>query len=163
MEDTEAAMWKSLLHMSPGPTRDALKRDHAIYFASLAILEREAAKISRCTHCGDPAVALCGACNTDFYCNAACQRSDWKRHKTLCNIKDKPIDFVPATSATKPHAVLLLLRKGTFTVHMSKEDMTDYDAYVSAVQAVVPWFEKSTDYAWQHWTSVREAFNPARS
>ncbi|KAJ7226886.1 hypothetical protein GGX14DRAFT_417564 [Mycena pura] len=38
-----------------------------------------------CTVCGDPAKSKCARCGAVRYCDAVCQRDDWKSHKPLCN------------------------------------------------------------------------------
>lgn len=45
-----------------------------------------------CATCGKaPAVpAVCSACKNAVYCDAACQRSDWPRHKLMCAKTHKP-------------------------------------------------------------------------
>ena len=163
MEHQEAAMWKQLKLMEPGESRDFFAKDHKRFLSALAIIERDASRIARCVECGRPSANSCGGCG-DAYCDVSCQRRDWSRHKIECKLssddraKRIASSFVASPTPDKPYSVFILLRKGAFTVQMSKEDMTDYESYVKAVQAVVSSFDKSKDMAWQHWTSVREAF-----
>ena len=40
---------------------------------------------SKCSACGKlSAVAVCVVCKSARYCDKACQRADWRRHKTMC-------------------------------------------------------------------------------
>ena len=38
-----------------------------------------------CRHAGAATMQYCGSCKNAAYCNAECQRSDWKRHKGDCS------------------------------------------------------------------------------
>ncbi|KAJ7226890.1 hypothetical protein GGX14DRAFT_627398 [Mycena pura] len=38
-----------------------------------------------CPVCGDPANSKCSRCGVVRYCDAVCQKDDWKKHKPLCN------------------------------------------------------------------------------
>ncbi|KAF8147737.1 hypothetical protein K438DRAFT_1625856 [Mycena galopus ATCC 62051] len=38
-----------------------------------------------CSICGEPAKQKCSRCGTVRYCNAVCQKEDWKAHRPLCN------------------------------------------------------------------------------
>lgn len=43
------------------------------------------AKLVSCAACGQENVTpCCSACGVMRYCNAACQRADWSRHKPIC-------------------------------------------------------------------------------
>ncbi|KAJ8600503.1 hypothetical protein CTAYLR_010059 [Chrysophaeum taylorii] len=37
-----------------------------------------------CSWCGKPATLRCGRCGLRSYCGAACQRQDWKAHRSAC-------------------------------------------------------------------------------
>jgi hypothetical protein len=39
---------------------------------------------TRCSTCGRDASNMCNACQMHVYCNAACQKADWKEHKQVC-------------------------------------------------------------------------------
>lgn len=55
--------------------------------------------------CGFKTAALnCGRCEGVFYCNAACQKADWKRHKPYC----KPL---AGSAAVSPQ----VLKRGTMS------------------------------------------------
>eukprot|EP01083_Nonionella_stella_P020556 56998_1 len=52
---------------------------------------------SSCTTCNSPnAKSVCSRCKCTYYCNVACQRKDWQRHKNICkslnkkHMKEKP-------------------------------------------------------------------------
>ncbi|KAJ7119644.1 hypothetical protein C8R44DRAFT_706503 [Mycena epipterygia] len=38
-----------------------------------------------CSVCGDPAKQKCSRCGAVRYCDAVCQKEDWKTHRPLCN------------------------------------------------------------------------------
>ncbi|KAJ7280188.1 hypothetical protein C8J57DRAFT_120655 [Mycena rebaudengoi] len=38
-----------------------------------------------CSVCGDPAKQKCSRCSAVRYCDAVCQKEDWKSHRRLCN------------------------------------------------------------------------------
>jgi MYND finger len=38
----------------------------------------------KCQDCGKDGAKKCGGCGEVFYCSRACQRRDWKKHKTAC-------------------------------------------------------------------------------
>nr|GAT49634.1 predicted protein [Mycena chlorophos] len=38
-----------------------------------------------CTVCGEPAKSKCSRCGAVRYCDAVCQKDDWKAHKALCS------------------------------------------------------------------------------
>ncbi|KAJ7915684.1 hypothetical protein B0H13DRAFT_1999818 [Mycena leptocephala] len=38
-----------------------------------------------CTICGEPAKQKCSRCGAVRYCDAVCQKEDWKTHRPLCN------------------------------------------------------------------------------
>ena len=48
--------------------------------------ENMARACDRCYHAGAATMQYCGRCRNAAYCNAECQRSDWKRHKVDCGI-----------------------------------------------------------------------------
>lgn len=54
--------------------------------------------------------------------------------------------------------LVIVIASAPIFVWMTQEDMTDFDAYVKAIQAVKPSFCRHRDMAWQHWTSVRGAW-----
>jgi hypothetical protein len=43
---------------------------------------------NHCGACGKPCRMMrCGCCQKVFYCNAKCQKDDWKKHKRACVAK----------------------------------------------------------------------------
>jgi hypothetical protein len=65
-----------------------------------------------CAHCTKPATLTCSGCkaapvlNGDdvvvHYCNPACQKSDWPRHKSTClRLKDRTTLYRVVTTAQK--------------------------------------------------------------
>jgi hypothetical protein len=40
----------------------------------------------QCVNCNKPAALTCSRCKDSVYCDAACQKADWRAHKTMCNI-----------------------------------------------------------------------------
>ena len=47
-------------------------------------------KDGTCGFCGKaPVWQRCARCRAVFYCDAACQRDDWQRHKSLCQKRQK--------------------------------------------------------------------------
>lgn len=69
-----------------GPTPEQL-RSCRIYrmVERRSKLQREVAGQSSCANCNSSGVsALCTACKDTWYCNADCQRADWKKHKARC-------------------------------------------------------------------------------
>jgi len=49
--------------------------------------------VYHCTVCGIDSYIkkfkLCSECGTTYYCSVECQRSDWKKHKTICGTESK--------------------------------------------------------------------------
>jgi hypothetical protein len=55
---------------------------------------------SRCCACGAlSAASCCEACKAARYCDAACQRADWPRHKTMCKEMAAALVRAPAAVA----------------------------------------------------------------
>ena len=56
-------------------------------------MARYVRKEKHCAHCGnkDPRKPLmkCSACDVTRYCNAECQKEDWKNHKKICKLLRK--------------------------------------------------------------------------
>jgi hypothetical protein len=142
--------------------------EHKRYFQALKAVEIDAVRYSLCAKCHEIATDACGSCKVEFYCGKTCQKADWPRHKLSCGkdaatrAREIAAAFVPAQTAEKPCAVLLMLRKTSVTVHMSKEEMMTYALFVAAIKAVVSDFDEDKEFGWQHWQTVREAWNPYR-
>ena len=49
----------------------------------------------QCGTCGfkGESLSMCGGCNKQPYCSKACQKRDWKRHKSACLLPECPICF----------------------------------------------------------------------
>lgn len=47
-----------------------------------------------CSICKKENVKLCGKCGSIYYCGSACQKIDWKKHKSVCVILSQSIDFI---------------------------------------------------------------------
>ncbi|KAF7361421.1 MYND-type domain-containing protein [Mycena sanguinolenta] len=64
-----------------------------------------------CSVCGEPAKQKCSRCSAVRYCDAVCQKEDWKIHRPLCNSlqggKWQGLTFVPVD---RPSAGLYGLR-----------------------------------------------------
>ncbi|KAJ6510595.1 hypothetical protein C8R45DRAFT_964605 [Mycena sanguinolenta] len=78
------------------------------------LAEEEMAKYNTnngCAVCGEPAKQKCSRCSAVRYCDAVCQKEDWKTHRPLCNSlqggKWQGLTFVPVD---RPSAGLYGLR-----------------------------------------------------
>ena len=40
--------------------------------------------VGTCAICGLDGTKKCGACKAIIYCSVACQKADWKQHKSIC-------------------------------------------------------------------------------
>ena len=47
--------------------------------------------IHLCAYCKNKATKTCGKCLKVKYCDNACQKSDWKNHKTICSESDNGV------------------------------------------------------------------------
>ena len=63
----------------------AAKMGHTVIQAKLAKYN------SCCANCVEAGtnvnLSLCSRCNSTYYCSAACQKQDWKKHKLMCRDK----------------------------------------------------------------------------
>ena len=54
----------------------------------------------KCSECGRPgATSNCSRCKSTFYCNRACQKRHWKKHKKMCK-KKRSANTASATAAS---------------------------------------------------------------
>lgn len=71
-------------------TADREIKDNRKDFASIEIFfGAPAVNPDRCARCGiqsGKALKHCSKCKIVFYCNAECQRADWKNHKMACTV-----------------------------------------------------------------------------
>ena len=175
MEHKEARVWKDLVR-TPKSALDfsAKKMTHAELFEEVRSIQNSLPSfVDTCVVCGEPSQHKCGGCQDEYYCGKACQKLDWKsRHRAVCRKTKKEILEMQAAAITeevrkpctsdKNHAVVVLLRKSHFVVHMNQEQMMDYGLFCAAIKEVAPSFDAARDHGWQHWQTVREAFNPHR-
>ncbi|KAK3651132.1 Tudor domain containing 1 [Elasticomyces elasticus] len=90
----------------------------------------------QCGGCGKAATKKCGRCKNVSYCDMACQRRDWKLHKTFCD----PDLFAGEVRPSPEHRRAILLPESgerpklvwfeaypdpDFTEHMGEHDMYD--------------------------------------
>lgn len=182
LEQAEAWIWKKILIQDvTAPSKEV----HSYLFNGLSRIELLPVHENDsgiCDACGEPASFKCSGCFVGLYCCKEHQAEDWKKnHKNRCrairealSITEQPWEFdgTPpspdpaefagmcyAKSAEKPYCVLVMLDNAPHSVFMSKEDMIDYDRFICAIQSVVPKFRKVEDLGWQHWQTVREAWN----
>ena len=52
--------------------------------------------------------------------------------------------------------VILLLHKHVSVIHMTREEMCDFNLFVKAVRRIYPFFLQLDNFAWLHWVHVRE-------
>lgn len=164
LENIEAKMWQDLVALPQQSPEFRIKHaEHQMYFSILRIIEQNASKLNYCVECHEIGSSQCGGCNNEIYCSKECQRKDWPRHKIICNTNSEPQEIIPAFIADKPLQVILVLRKGILSVQMNQEDMMNYQLYIKAIKEALPDFDEEKQFGWQHWTTVREAWNPHRS
>ena len=54
------------------------------------------AVLTGCVVCQIPATKRCPLCKVSYYCSKACQKSNWKYHKTICEkLKGQDNDEIP--------------------------------------------------------------------
>lgn len=169
LELEEAKLWEILVRMpADSPLLQAKKREHAIFFSFLRQVEHQVAAMKTCVECHEKADKSCGKCHQSFYCSLSCQKLDWPRHKKVCCLAPHTRadnfaeSFQPSPTPGKPYSVILVLSKGAVSVQMSKDDMMSYRLFLAAVKSVVPTFDEVKQLGWQHWQTVREAWNPYR-
>jgi hypothetical protein len=93
----------------------------------LVKVENMARACDGCRHAGAATMQYCGQCKNAAYCNAECQRNDWKRHKVDCSLMSSQRRIVKSPlllAATKGNlaAVQDLVREGADVNKASKED-----------------------------------------
>ncbi|KAJ7641528.1 hypothetical protein FB45DRAFT_359008 [Roridomyces roridus] len=83
-----------------------------------------------CSVCGDPAAKKCSRCGAARYCDAVCQKDDWKTHRALCNslqnARWKSATFV---SADEP-------QPGLFSVRISQYDIVQHQDTQKRMEAL---------------------------
>ena len=58
--------------------------------------------------CNQPGTKGCSSCLNERYCNAECQKKDWKIHKIMCKIMKRKDELLPLKEA---HSIRLKLSK----------------------------------------------------
>ncbi|KAK4900219.1 hypothetical protein LTR27_002443 [Elasticomyces elasticus] len=91
---------------------------------------------NQCGSCGKAATKKCGRCKNVSYCDTACQKGDWKMHKTLCD----PNLFASEVRPSPDHRRAILLPESgeqpklvwfeaypdpDFAEHMGEDDVYD--------------------------------------
>ncbi|KAJ7186897.1 hypothetical protein C8R46DRAFT_1058361 [Mycena filopes] len=73
-----------------------------------------------CSICGEPAKQKCSRCGAVRYCDAVCQKEDWKSHRPLCSgwqgAKWQPTPFVLADSQVP----------GRYALRISRHDVVQH-------------------------------------
>ncbi|KAJ7086414.1 hypothetical protein B0H15DRAFT_986576 [Mycena belliarum] len=71
-----------------------------------------------CAVCGDPAKQKCSRCGAVRYCDAACQKEDWKSHRPLC---------ASWQGAKWQGLTFALEQPGTYALRFSRYDNVQHD------------------------------------
>lgn len=164
-EQEEAAIWQKLAMCDDPFEVEALKREHGIAFSLLGALELECS--NRCTACKTTANFQCTKCG-ETYCGLTCQKADWPAHKKYCGKEAEIQKSFAAAFLKEPRiegkfsVVITYKRSQLHLVQMSREQMMSFPLFIEAIQTKIPDFHPAMDFGWQHWQSVREAFNPYR-
>ncbi|KAL0958057.1 hypothetical protein HGRIS_000235 [Hohenbuehelia grisea] len=79
--EDELAAWLQDTHIEPDEHGDT--RFHRVQ----STFNSTRSGLYRCSWCGNPSAVLrkCGGCEQARYCDASCQRSHWKEHKSKCS------------------------------------------------------------------------------
>lgn len=69
-----------------------------------------------CARCFAPnCEQLCGRCREILYCSRECQREDWRNHKKVCNLNDRPeVVTVSKEEEEEEHAIFTRLTQQSF-------------------------------------------------
>ena len=78
-----------------------------------------------CARCGAPATRRCSGCQSQVYCNIACQTQDWKAHKTECN--DTRMTKVVDRAAHLLQKVYFMFREHAFQKNMINVGTEGFD------------------------------------
>ena len=115
------------------------------------ILVKQEHMLRACDGCrlaGATTMQYCGNCKNAAYCNAECQRSDWKRHKVECNEMSTQRQIVKSPLLLAAHRgnlseVQRLVRDGADVNKCSREDgffsiyMASEQGHLSVVRYLV--------------------------
>jgi hypothetical protein len=82
-----------------------------------------------------------------------------KKPNEFWNNANQKLDLHFKITKEKPYSVVIILDKIVVHVPMSKEEMRDYELFINAIQLHIPEFNKAKDFGWQHWQTIREAWN----
>jgi hypothetical protein len=121
-----------------------------------------------CAFCGEPANTKCGACRSVVYCNAACQKADWKTHRIGCRtqqISGPEVSFIttPPAGPASP-AVAGSVRRAAGSDSGIDDDVwaVSMSAQLAEVPALIPvktalvgagWIQ----HVWYHGNTVPSA------
>ena len=130
-EDKEAKLWKQIYD---APTfseeKKVLQETHSIIYKQLYKMEMDAIQMKKPS--------------SEFVNN---------------DLLHQKLDLHFKITKEKPYSVVIILDKSIVHVPMSKEEMIDYEAFINAIQLHIPEFNKARDFGWQHWQTIREAWN----
>ncbi|KAJ7666874.1 hypothetical protein DFH06DRAFT_1086032 [Mycena polygramma] len=95
---------------------------------------KDMAKLSAnngCSICGDPAKQKCSRCGVVRYCDAVCQKDDWKSHRPLCNgwqnARWQGLTFVLAHYSPIHNSAALRMNKYDIVQHDDFLDINDHN------------------------------------
>ena len=99
---------------------------------------RRCGSVFKCFQCGKPGHKLpkCTQCSQAYYCNADCQRKNWKKHKPVCRAAVVAL----ARRATRERLARAVREKGKDEVEHSADDdvcVICQDTTVDAVEVSV--------------------------